>query len=96
MENKIAKMQKSLTKFSRIVECGAVQKCVNLADRVKSFQFFLNLLFEQIANSNEYLIAKFGVDTAENGPLRVCKKVRKKVRKNIASGSLRSQCRISC
>ena len=22
--------------------------------------------------SNEYLLAKFGVDTAENGPLKVC------------------------
>ena len=32
---------------------------------------FLNLLFEQIANSNEYLLAKIGVDTAENEPLEV-------------------------
>ena len=36
--------------------------------------------------SNESLLAKFGVDTAENGPLKVCQKldkfkVRKKVRK---------------
>ena len=32
---------------------------------------FLNILFEQIANSNdsEYLLAKIGVDTAENEPL---------------------------
>ena len=31
--------------------------------------------------SNEYLLAKFGVDTAENGPLKVCQespKARKK------------------
>ena len=28
-------------------------------------------------NSNEYLlvVAKFGVDTAENGPLKVCQKL---------------------
>ena len=32
---------------------------------------FLSLLFEQIANSNEYLLAKIGVDTAENEPLEV-------------------------
>ena len=29
---------------------------------------FLNLLFEQIANSNKYLLVKFGFDTAENEP----------------------------
>ena len=38
---------------------------------------FLNLLFEQIANSNEYLLANFGVDTADNGPLKVCEKLAK-------------------
>ena len=27
---------------------------------------------EQIANSNEYLFAKFGFDTAENEPCKVC------------------------
>ena len=27
--------------------------------------------------SNEYLLAKFGVDTAENGPLKVCQKFAK-------------------
>ena len=27
--------------------------------------------------SNEYLLAKFGVDTAENGPLKVCQKLAK-------------------
>ena len=31
---------------------------------------FLNLLFEQIANSNEYLLAKFGFDTAEKRSLQ--------------------------
>ena len=48
-------MQRCLTKFSRILECGAAQKCVNLVDLVKSFQtsiyftllslFFYYLLF---------------------------------------------------
>ena len=37
--------------------------------------------------SNEYLLAKFGVDTAENEPLKICQKclptVRMKVRQNI-------------
>ena len=33
--------------------------------------------------SNEYLLAKFGVDTAENGPLKHCQKLEKKFRKNI-------------
>ena len=34
--------------------------------------------------SNEYLLAKFGFDTAENEPLKVCQKLAKvKVRKNI-------------
>ena len=59
-----------------------MQKHVNLVDLVKScpnFHFsvsphvpFLNLLFEQIANSNEYLLAKIGFDTAENEPFKVC------------------------
>mgnify|MGYP003318247517 CR=1 FL=1 len=59
-ENNIAKMRKCLTKFSRIVECGAVQKCVHLVDLVKSFQ-----------TSIYYLLAKIGFDTAENEPLKV-------------------------
>ena len=37
-----------------------------------SMSLFLNLLFEQIANSNEYLLVKFGVDTEENEPCKVC------------------------
>ena len=55
-----------------------MQRCLNLVDLV-SFHFsvsphapFLNLLFEQIAYSNEYLLAKFGFDTAENEPCKVC------------------------
>ena len=56
-----------------------VQKHVNLVDLVKSFPIcpifhfsvsphvpFLNLLFEQIANSKAYLLAKFGFDTTDN------------------------------
>ena len=60
-----------------------MQKHVNLLDLVKSFSVsphvpFLNLLFEQIANSNEYLatqylylLAKIGFDTAENESVEV-------------------------
>ena len=40
-----------------------LQKCVNLVDLVKSLQ-----------TSIYDLLAKFGVDTAENGPLKVCQK----------------------
>ena len=41
------------------IEVWAVQKHVNLVDLVKEL-------------SNEYLLAKFGFDTAENEPLKVC------------------------
>ena len=36
---------------------------------------FLNLLFEQIANSNEYLLDEIGVDKAESEPLGVWGKI---------------------
>ena len=47
---------------------------VNLVDLVKSFQcpFFS---IKPDPYSNEYLLAKFGVDTAENGPLKVFQKL---------------------
>ena len=45
--------------------------CPNFHFSVSPHVPFLNLLFEQIANSNEYLLAKIGVDTAENEPLQV-------------------------
>ena len=60
-------MRKYLTKVSRIVECGAVQKCVNLDDLVKSFQ-----------TSILYFLAKFGVDTAKIINLLVAKSWKKK------------------
>ena len=86
---------------------SAVQKRVNLVDRVKSFQTrsslsmyviatvfcsifhfsvslhvpFSQFLFERDSYQkwipNEYLLAKFGVDTAENGPLKVCQQLAK-------------------
>ena len=31
----------------------------------------------ELSNSNEYLLAAFGVDTAENEPLKVCQKLPK-------------------
>ena len=40
-----------------------------------SISLFRNLLFEADSYSNEYLLAKCGVDTAENGPLKVCEKL---------------------
>ena len=41
------------------------------------FLSFLNLLFEQIANSNAYLVAKIGVDAAKNelGKMRIGKMI---------------------
>ena len=54
--------KKSLTNFGWNVECWAVQKRGNLVDLVKRFQ-----------SSNEYLLAKFGFDTAENEPCEVRK-----------------------
>ena len=49
--------------------------CPNFHFSVSPHVPFLNLLFEQIANSNEYLLAKIGVDTAENEPLEVWVKI---------------------
>ena len=46
--------------------------CPNFHFSVSPHVPFLNLLFEQIANSNEYLLAKFGFDTAESEPCEVC------------------------
>ena len=47
-----------------------VQKRVDLVDLVKSFQ--------TDSYSDEYLLAKIGVDTAENGLLKVCHNLAKK------------------
>ena len=53
----------------------ATVSCPNFHFSVSPHVPFLNLLFEQIANSNEYLLAKIGVDTAENEPLEVWGKI---------------------
>ena len=45
--------------------------CPNFHFSVSPHVPFLNLLFEQIANSNECFLAKFGVDTEENEPYKV-------------------------
>ena len=42
--------------------------CPNFHFSVSLHVPFLNLLFEQIANSNEYFLAKFGFDTTDNEP----------------------------
>ena len=58
-----------------------MHKYVNLVDLVKSFpkflsmSLFLNILFETDSYSNEYLLAKIGVDTAENEPFEVWGKI---------------------
>ena len=44
----------------------ATVSCPNFHFSVSLHVPFLNILFEQIANSNEYLLAKFGFDTAKN------------------------------
>ena len=61
-------------KKNAITELCKGVHCVDLGER---FHLFLNLLFEQDSYSNEHLLAKFCVDTAENGPLKVCKKLAK-------------------
>ena len=44
---------------------------------------FLNLLFETDSYSNEYLLAKFGFDTAENESLKVCLISRERVSQSL-------------
>ena len=46
--------------------------CPNFHFSVSPHVPFPNLLFEQIANSNEYFLAKFGFDTADNESVKVC------------------------
>ena len=57
---------KSLTKIGRNFERWAVQTRVNRVDLVKSFP-----------TSIYSLLAKFGVDAAENEPFKVCQKLAK-------------------
>ena len=45
--------------------------CPNFHFSVSPHVPFLNLLFEQIAYSNAYFLAKFGFDTAESEPCQV-------------------------
>ena len=53
----------------------ATVSCPNFHFSVSPHVPFLNLLFEQIANSNEYLLAKIGVDTTENESLEAWGKI---------------------
>ena len=48
--------------------------CSNFLFSISLHVPFLNLLFERDSYSNEYLLAKFGFDTAENEPLKFCQK----------------------
>ena len=52
----------------------------------RSRQELSNQIAIQTSIYSEYLLAKFGVDTAENMPLKVCLKLGK-IRKNIVEGS---------
>ena len=67
--------QKRFSWFSGWIQ--KMQKCVNLVDLVKSFQTIA------IQTSIYYLFANVAVDTAENGPLKVCQKLETKLEKNI-------------
>ena len=62
---------KVFDEISLAFEFGAVQKCVIFVDIVKSFQ----------TSTIKYVLAKFGFDTAENGPLKVCQKKCQKLEK---------------
>ena len=52
---------------ARFMVCQLDSKSANVSRSCRSRQDL----------SNEYLLAKFGVDTAENGPLKVCQKLAK-------------------
>ena len=65
-------MRTCLTKFSRTVECGAVQKCAKGAK-----VYYIKSCRSRQELSNEYLLANFSVDTSEKGPLNVCQKLLK-------------------
>ena len=85
-------MRKCLTKFSLIVECGAVQKyvkrriSVNLVDLVKSFQTSIYL---QILASIQPRIVRFTIQLASreraSQSLPKIAKVRIKVRTSIGT-----------
>ena len=77
------KVQKCETVWRNLPEFLNAERCrsvlfskrrisVNLVDLVKSFQ-----------TSIYYLLAKFGVDTAENGPPKVCQKLDSSFRKKL-------------
>ena len=51
--------------------------CSNFHFSVSLHVPFSQFLFERDSYSNEYLLATFGVDTAENGLLKVCQELAK-------------------
>ena len=63
MQKNVQKNSKKIAIFKENIEIKERCKGVHCVDLDESF-----LLFEQIANSNEYLLAKFGFDTVENEP----------------------------
>ena len=51
---------------------GAVQKCIDRVDLVKSFPtIIIPTTIELDPNSNDHSLAKIGVDTAENEPYKI-------------------------
>ena len=49
--------------------------CSNFHFSVSLHVPFSQFLFERDSYSNEYLLAKLGVDKAEKGPLKLCQKI---------------------
>ena len=64
-------------KVCKTHKCKSCRSRQELSNESLSMSLFLNLLFEPDSYSNEYLLAKFGFDTAENEPLKVCQKLAK-------------------
>ena len=79
-------MRKCLAKFGRMFECGAEDACqkrfsrfFHRVQKVQKVQKCVNIVdLNKILQPNiYYLLAKIGVDTAENGLLKVCQTLAK-------------------
>ena len=70
----VPRLSEALSWFSDLIQ--KVHKFVNPVDLVKRFQMNKTLI-----HTSTYLAAKIGFDTAENGPLKVYKKIAKRSKK---------------